>query len=102
MSKVIDSIGAVIAKGTNKYCNNILRLAYCHPADVTEEDEIIYHDFLYGEGWSGTLHIEYDYSESDKLLIEVLEGSIKTTTSLSTKIHLEMQLEQLKAKYVNI
>ena len=37
----------------------------------------------------------------NKKRIEVLEYSIKTTTSLATKIHLESELNELKSKIKN-
>lgn len=55
--KVIDSRNVVIAEGSLEHCNAIIRLAYCHPADVREEDELMYGDFLYGKGWAGILNV---------------------------------------------
>jgi hypothetical protein len=60
MSKVIDSGNNIIYTGSFKACNDIIRLSHCHPADVTEQDEITYHDFLFGTGWAGVLNVIKD------------------------------------------
>jgi hypothetical protein len=57
MSKVIDDRNKVVYGGSLESCMYVINLATCEPAEVTEEDEIIYGDFL-KSSWTGQLKID--------------------------------------------
>jgi len=59
MSKVIDSIGNIKYEGSNGSCERVLYLSDCDPSEVTEEDELMYGDFL-ACYWKGDLTIIQD------------------------------------------